>query len=540
MKEIARIHLAKVTYDVELSAKKALETYLKALESYSDDAEIIQDVEIRMTEILAERGVQKGGVIAEDDVAALKEQLGEPHEFGEGDIAIGPGFEEGTATDHARKLYRDTDHAVLGGVLGGIAAFFQMNPLWIRLLFIIIAFASFGTALLVYIVLWIAVPPAKTAADKLQMAGRPVTLGSIRALNENEVTKDTRGGVGSRDIMLKVLGGFSILAALGVLCFTILVGVAAGVRSGGFSLMGSHLSGFLIAAFWLCIVSGLLLVVLLSLIAAAFFAKRISRRVLVSGCIVIVLGLASFGTAIGLTQYALFQRDHSIVQNTHTYPVVVPDAAKSTNALHITGKGVIVKYEVTNDAPSAFLRVVDDTKAVPKTTMSVDGSVLHVTTNATENKDVCVSLWSCDFQKTLIIRGPALTAVTVDKDTRFIYQAKDQPDLKLHADMSSSTTITAGRIEHLTLDTAENANVTGSEATISHVNATVKANSQVELGTVASLTITDENSCPSQATAMVAVWNVSGENVTVNGMAKPVESATFACSTLSIRNKEEE
>src|SRR5690606_2089133 len=135
MKEITRIHIAKTPYDIELAAKKSLAAYMKALEAYSEDAEIIEDVELRITEILAERGIQKGGVITEADVRALKEQLGDPSEFmGEGDMAVGPE----TTSDGSRKLFRDTDHALLGGVLSGIAAFFKINPLWVRLLFIIL------------------------------------------------------------------------------------------------------------------------------------------------------------------------------------------------------------------------------------------------------------------------------------------------------------------------------------------------------------------------------------------------------------------
>ena len=79
MKEITRIHLAKTAYDIEVTAKKQLEKYITSLESYTQDADVLADVEIRMTELLAERKVQPGGVIAADDVAAIRAQLGEPY-----------------------------------------------------------------------------------------------------------------------------------------------------------------------------------------------------------------------------------------------------------------------------------------------------------------------------------------------------------------------------------------------------------------------------------------------------------------------------
>ena len=92
MKEITRIHIAKTAYDIELAAKKAIEKYITALERYADDPELLGDIEIRITELLKERGVQAGGVITADDVAAVRAQLGEPSEFlpeGAGDIAVG-------------------------------------------------------------------------------------------------------------------------------------------------------------------------------------------------------------------------------------------------------------------------------------------------------------------------------------------------------------------------------------------------------------------------------------------------------------------
>lgn len=145
MKEITRIHIAKISYDIEIFAKKDLEHYLHTLESYGSDDEIINDIEIRMTELLEERGIKKDGVITKKDVDALREQLGEPSEImGEGDVALG----ESAIESSAKKLFRDTDSPVLGGVLSGIAYFFGISPVWTRILFIILALASFGTAFL--------------------------------------------------------------------------------------------------------------------------------------------------------------------------------------------------------------------------------------------------------------------------------------------------------------------------------------------------------------------------------------------------------
>ncbi len=71
-----------------------------------------------------------------------------------------------------KQLMRDTDRAVIGGVCAGIAAYFNINPLWVRLIAIISPFVTFGTTVLVYLVMWVSMPPAKTASDKLRMRGK--------------------------------------------------------------------------------------------------------------------------------------------------------------------------------------------------------------------------------------------------------------------------------------------------------------------------------------------------------------------------------
>ena len=64
-----------------------------------------------------------------------------------------------------RKLYRDTDESVLGGVASGIAAYFDISVVWIRIAFVLLAF-FYGVTILAYIILWIATPAAVTARQK--------------------------------------------------------------------------------------------------------------------------------------------------------------------------------------------------------------------------------------------------------------------------------------------------------------------------------------------------------------------------------------
>lgn len=79
-----------------------------------------------------------------------------------------------------KKLFRDTQDKVIGGVSGGLAAYFGIDPVWIRVLFACSIF-FWGTGILLYMVLWIIIPEAKTISDRVQMKGSPVTLSNIEA-----------------------------------------------------------------------------------------------------------------------------------------------------------------------------------------------------------------------------------------------------------------------------------------------------------------------------------------------------------------------
>ena len=103
MKDITRIHIAKVPYSIELTAKKNLEKYIAALEAYTSDTELLEDIEIRMTELLLERNVKQEDVISDKDITAIRAQLGEPKDFMTDDatLDIDPGVLSG---EKKRKL----------------------------------------------------------------------------------------------------------------------------------------------------------------------------------------------------------------------------------------------------------------------------------------------------------------------------------------------------------------------------------------------------------------------------------------------------
>ncbi|HSW91681.1 MAG TPA: PspC domain-containing protein [Candidatus Saccharimonadales bacterium] len=533
MNEITRIHIAKIPYDIEINAKKDLEKYLKTLESYSDDTEIIDDIEIRITEILLDRGVKKGDVISNADVETLRQQLGEPSEFmGEQTTSI-------EVSGTKRKLFRNVDNSIVGGVLGGIAAFFNVNPLWIRLAFIALALASFGTALLVYVVLWIVVPPAKTAADKLQMKGHAVTIASIREFNENEMMNlPKQTGVSGKHVVTTVLAVGSVLLALGSIVVTVGATIAAFIhrQEGPFA---SDESGFYVAAFILAVCCGLLFTILCIIIAYAAFSQKITRRAAVLLGVVIILGLTSFGTAIGLVQYGRLRHEATVQSNTHDMAISLPNGSQSMTGIDINIKDIKVNYIATSGVSSASLRVVtdDDHSTPPKVTATLDNKVLVL--HADTSSEECMSVWCRDTQPVLTIKGPALDNIHARQDALVSYATSEQEGVAIVADTTSRVTLDAGVIKQVTLTAAEESVINTQNATITSIAMNISSTADLDAGTISTLSVVNQDACPKRSESMLAIERISSGTMTVNGKSMKAESTRLACMTITINNEEE-
>lgn len=89
-----------------------------------------------------------------------------------------------------KKMFRDSERKVIGGVSGGVAAFFGIDIVAMRLLFIIFTI-FFGVGFIIYIVLWIALPEAKTITDRMEMQGEPVTLSNIESNIKKNLNVDS-------------------------------------------------------------------------------------------------------------------------------------------------------------------------------------------------------------------------------------------------------------------------------------------------------------------------------------------------------------
>ncbi|MFC2087396.1 DUF2797 domain-containing protein [Bacteroidota bacterium] len=195
MKKTAEINIGGLIFHINEDGYELLKSYLEKIKkqyAHEDEGnEIIEDIEIRIAELFDQKRTDKKQVISLEDVKEVIKILGEPEEFEEGKAEEKGAFEEETSRKKRKRLYRDPESAILGGVSGGLAAYFNIDIVWVRFAFILLLFAQ-GFGLLLYIAFWIATKPAKTTAQRLEMRGEEVTLTNIeRNIKDEHIVEYT-------------------------------------------------------------------------------------------------------------------------------------------------------------------------------------------------------------------------------------------------------------------------------------------------------------------------------------------------------------
>lgn len=196
MKRAISINLGGLVFNIDDDAYRVLQAYLTEIESHfsnrEESNEIMNDIEVRIAELFSERITDYKKVITSKDVNEVIDIMGRPEQIGETENGSGGNQKERFGPSGYRRIYRDPDNRILGGVCSGMSAYWQIDPLILRILFVI-AFLGFGTGLIIYIILWIVIPEAKTKAQKLEMKGEKVNVSNIgKAFKEefNNVKKN--------------------------------------------------------------------------------------------------------------------------------------------------------------------------------------------------------------------------------------------------------------------------------------------------------------------------------------------------------------
>ncbi|MCD8309731.1 MAG: PspC domain-containing protein [Prevotellaceae bacterium] len=282
MKKTLTVNLGGTVYYIDIDAFHLLDTYLQNLKAHfgreTGGDEIVDDIERRVSELFAQRVEGGERVITLGMVEEVIRCLGRPEEMEDdgdddyhtasiytdaeaspradatdGDTLTGASpagdtaadstnanttsnsgggtstIADGTAPKAHRKLFRNPDDRILGGVIGGLACYLGWNATLLRLLLVVILIAGHGILVPVYLVCWLIIPLAHTAAQKLSMQGKPVTMESIgqsvTGCLADKKTRTTLQKIG--DGLTAVIGWIlkACLVLLVVLCCPLLLGL---------------------------------------------------------------------------------------------------------------------------------------------------------------------------------------------------------------------------------------------------------------------------------------------------------------------------
>ncbi|MCD6180005.1 MAG: PspC domain-containing protein [Bacteroidales bacterium] len=180
MKKTFSININGLLFNIDEDAFEKLNNYLKTLKKHFKNTEggddIVMDIEARIAEILKTRIKDIQQIVTLKDVEFIIETLGQPFEMDEESERSSPKRHKRIYSN--KRIFRDPDNQIFGGVASGLAAYFNIDLVIIRLIFVLTILIG-GVGIIVYLTLWILTPYASTTAEKIEMEGETVDIKTI-------------------------------------------------------------------------------------------------------------------------------------------------------------------------------------------------------------------------------------------------------------------------------------------------------------------------------------------------------------------------
>lgn len=390
MKKTIQIYMASTTFTCTEEAYEKLSAYLEELRAYFVDnenkSEVLQDIETRIAEKLIER---KANPVTLEDVMVIMSEIGDVSDLNEEDT-------EKTSSENKqpigsyKKLYRDSDSAVLAGVASGLGAYFNIEPILFRIIFVITTFFG-GAGIFAYILLWILIPKAKTASQKLEMRGQKVTLDALENIIKESgktISKSGRGVASWLERVVKKLWrfftkAFGGLMAIGsffaIIGFTTLLGVILLNWDQPFNDLPFKESSSTNLLFTL-LISGYLALILPLILMTALGVKMLFKKQMSLGGL--ALGLAGFWAVTVITAGVA---GSTVMTDYYNYRENNPNYRQTSQTIPLENLEKIV-------VDDAFVTIVNGTE----TKVTLNGRAASIENIAVDNQNGILNITKTD------------------------------------------------------------------------------------------------------------------------------------------------
>lgn len=424
MNEVKRIHLGRQAFTIAVDAHAELREYIVAIKKHvgSQESEVAEEVELRMAELLHERKITDEKVILQKDVVYLKEQLGSPKDFADGEVSDNEEEKESPAVQ-SRQLFRDAENGKLGGVSAGLAAYFGIDVTWVRIGFVLLTLA-WGGGIFLYLLMWLIVPEAKTGSDYLRLRGKPVTVDTIKEfVDQTDMPHRARQASSLMSQLARSLGKLIVVctglflaffAAMGML-WTIAFGVYAFIAPDRLFDAG-RIFPVDTREYWLIILIVLVAIGIFALLfvvgASMIRRKWIAPGWTIAGVAAITFVSAAVAMPLGAAIVPQVRDRYKAAEQTSVRSV------KEFKALDVTGNETVVRYEPSDTYSIEINSVGSIDRDAVKTDVREDGTLTINTQNYRVDYG-CMLFCVMTSDIEIVVKAPRVDTVRLHEMTVF-------------------------------------------------------------------------------------------------------------------------
>ena len=487
MKSAQLVEIGKQSFHIDTDAYKMLGDYLKVIEKhYKEEVEIYDDIERSVAEKLTAQMTGSQNVVTTNEVEMTISQLGTIEDItGEPEsVKSSKASSSETKGRIKRRLFLDSDNAEVGGVAAGLAAYFDIDVVVVRILFVILAFVTSGFAVLVYLILWAVLKDAVTIEEQQQLRGEGGTIKDIEASVKSKATKlkDEHGSTISRllsdgvDLTSKLIRISSRI--FGVLVLLVGAGMFAAIIAGATTaLFGSHdgsSSDIAIISDWLDIADAAYFVIFGSFVVAAISMAvfiiytgisltllkfRMGGAVLLTLLAIFIMSLATGGALVAVNNERI-EKDINAIENKYYSE---PSSKKDRINLDSFDE-VVVSDQISAKILEGGDHAIDISDA--DVAWSVSDNKLRLEAPSA-NFQFC--FFTCDRQEVVVIT-PSLNKLRVEDQTSVIIDS-DFNISEVDAEDQSFVEIYKGEYEQaMQLRASDQSNITLACVDASRVN----------------------------------------------------------------------